>query len=91
MTNAYTQPPPITFLLFGVWTSLSLSSTSFNPQSNVISDSFHAPFLFFSYFFYSVLFLFFFCSQDITTKTSIDVGHNLLFNYCNLLFLVFFM
>ena len=72
MTNAYTQPHCIIFLLFGL---PSLSSISFNPQSNAISDSFHAPFLFFSYFFYSVLFLFFFCSQDITTKTSMEVWY----------------
>ena len=68
MTNAYTQPPPITFLLFGL---LSLSH-----QFLLIPKAMQFLIHFMLHFFYSVLFLFFFCSQDIiTTKTSMEVWY----------------
>ena len=67
MTNAYTQPHCIIFLLFGL---PSLSSISFNPQSNAISDSFHAPFLVFL-----ISFIVIYLSEGITTKTSMEVWY----------------
>jgi len=68
MTNAYNQHIPL--LSYSLDFSLSLSHQFFLiPKDMQFLIHFMLHFFFFFSFIVTVLFLFFFCSQDITTKT----------------------